>query len=223
MDTINQAINDRYSVRKFLKTSISNEDKMKIQTQIEKINQISNLNIQVRYDEPKAFDTFKSYGSFENANNYILMVGTDDNNLNEKAGYYGEMLVLYLTSIGIGTCFVVASYSKRKVSVDLAKNEKLAIVIAIGYAGDGNRRHIHKKTTTDVSNLNNESPLWFKAGVEAALKAPTAINQQRFRLTLLSDGKVEAKALFGFYSDIDLGIVKCNFEFGAGKENFVWA
>lgn len=57
--------------------------------------------------------------------------------------------------------------------------------------------------------------------MEAALLAPTAMNQQKFML-VYEDGKVTATAGKGFYSKIDLGIVKYHFEVGAGKENFIW-
>ena len=61
----------------------------------------------------------------------------------------------------------------------------------------------------------------YRASVDAALLAPTAMNQQKFTLTL-ENGKVRAKAGTGFYTRIDLGIVKYHFEAGAGKENFQW-
>ena len=64
-------------------------------------------------------------------------------------------------------------------------------------------------------------PEWFENGMKAAMLAPTALNRQGFFITL-SDNTVHAKALFGFYSKIDLGIVKCHFEIGAGKDNFIW-
>ena len=65
-------------------------------------------------------------------------------------------------------------------------------------------------------------PVWFKKGVEAALLAPTAVNQQKFFFSI-DNGRVSARAGKGFYSKIDLGIAKCHFELGAGKENFNWA
>ena len=65
-------------------------------------------------------------------------------------------------------------------------------------------------------------PEWFKKCVEAALLAPTAVNQQKFFFSL-DNGRVSARAGMGFYSKIDLGIAKCHFELGAGKENFNWA
>ena len=64
---------------------------------------------------------------------------------------------------------------------------------------------------------------WKKgAVVEAALLAPTAMNQQKFTFAL-SGNRVSVKAGIGFYTKIDLGIVKYHFEAGAGTEHFVWA
>ena len=65
------------------------------------------------------------------------------------------------------------------------------------------------------------TPDWFKKGIDAALLAPTAMNQQKFQFTL-KENRVLAKAGIGFYSKIDLGIVKYHFEIGAGKKNFDW-
>jgi hypothetical protein len=67
-------------------------------------------------------------------------------------------------------------------------------------------------------------PEWFRAGMEAALLAPTAVNQQKFKFVLHEGNKVEAKTSFSMvgYTHIDLGIVKYHFEEGAGKDNFEW-
>lgn len=59
-------------------------------------------------------------------------------------------------------------------------------------------------------------------GERAALLAPTAMNQQKFRLTW-SGTQVKAVSTGGFYSNVDLGIVKCHFELGAGTDSFTWA
>ena len=65
-------------------------------------------------------------------------------------------------------------------------------------------------------------PDWFQAGVESALLAPTAMNQQEFMFSL-EGTRVSEKAGTGFYSKIDLGIVKYHFELGANKGKEVWA
>lgn len=94
------------------------------------------------------------------------------------------------------------------------------IVIALGYGTTQGVAH-KVKAATEVSNVNASSPEWFKKGVEAALLAPTAMNQQKFFLEC--EGKtVKAKAAAAFFSKVDLGIVKYHFEIAVGKENFVW-
>ena len=58
---------------------------------------------------------------------------------------------------------------------------------------------------------------WFEKGMEAVSLAPTAVNQQKFYFEL-KNGIVTAKNLGGFYSRIDLGIVKYHFEVVTGHE-----
>ena len=53
--------------------------------------------------------------------------------------------------------------------------------------------------------------------MEAALLAPTAMNQQKFFITL-ENGKVSARAGKGFYTRMDLGIVKYHFEAATGRK-----
>ncbi len=63
-----------------------------------------------------------------------------------------------------------------------------------------------------------ERPDWFNQGVEMALLAPTAINQQKFVIKLADGEKVEFIDKGGPYSKIDIGIVKCHFEIGSGRK-----
>ena len=72
-----------------------------------------------------------------------------------------------------------------------------------------------------LCKVDGQMPEWFRKGMEAAMLAPTSINQQKFHLTL--DGnKVIAKAGLGFYTKLDLGIVKCHFEIGAADADWEW-
>ena len=70
--------------------------------------------------------------------------------------------------------------------------------------------------------VSGEAPDWFLRGVDAALLAPTALNQQRFTLSLKKGNRVKAKAGIGPWTKIDLGIVRYHFEIGAGIDNFKW-
>ena len=57
----------------------------------------------------------------------------------------------------------------------------------------------------------------FQQGVDAALKAPTAMNQQKFFITLEGEN-VSITASKKPMAFIDLGIVEYNFEVGSGKK-----
>ena len=140
--------------------------------------------------------------------------------LDEKCGYYGEKIVLEAQRMGLRTCWVGATYKKIPEAFEILDDEKLVIVISIGYGLDDGTEHKSRKAGL-VSNVNADSPAWFKNGVKAALLAPTAMNQQKFYLALEWD-RVSARAGFGPYAKVDLGIVKYHFEIGSGKGQEIW-
>lgn len=67
-------------------------------------------------------------------------------------------------------------------------------------------------------NHTASMPEWFLNGMEAVLLAPTAMNQQKFFITYVSDSKINASCGKGFYTKLDLGIVTYHFEMGSGKK-----
>jgi len=107
------------------------------------------------------------------------MAGKKSDDLDERVGYYGEHLVLLAQMLGLNTCWVGLSYSKVPGTFVLANDEKIACYIALGYGETQGASH-KVKTIEQVSNVSDITPSWFKRGVQAALYAPTAINQQNF-------------------------------------------
>ena len=218
---ITEAITARHSVRSYKQDQIKEDALSALNEEIKACNAEGSLHIQLIKDEPKAFDCFAAhYGKFSGVKNYIALIGKKSADLDEKCGYYGERLVLKAQTLGLNTCWVAMSYKKIPGTFVLDNGEKLTVVIALGYGKTKGVPHKSKEITA-VSNVTDSSPEWFKKGVEFALLAPTAMNQQNFKLELNGD-KVTAKSGTGFYTKLDLGIVKYNFEIGAGKENFKW-
>ena len=226
--TIQEAIQARHSVRAYKDQPLSEEIVKVLEDEIVKLNHEGQLHIQLICNEPKAFQgTMAKYGKFRNANNYLVMVGKKADDLDERVGYFGEHLVLLAQTLGLNTCWVGLSYSKVPGTYVLEEGEKLACYIAIGYGetqGSG-----HKiKTVEQVSNASDITPSWFKKGVEAALLAPTAVNQQKFSFEYvgISNNRHQIRAKKGFsmigYTKMDLGIAKYHFEIGAGEVNFDW-
>ena len=71
--------------------------------------------------------------------------------------------------------------------------------------------------------MGRRCPAWFRCRhAEAALLAPTAMNQQKFMITLHGGNAVSAEATGGSYSGIDLGIVRCHFELAAQAVSRDW-
>lgn len=215
------AIQTRHSVRHYTEQSVDKEVIRQLNTLIDQCNHESGLHIQLITDEPNAFDfILAKYGKFSGVRNYIAFVGKESEQFDELCGYYGEQIILEAQHLGLNTCWVGLSYSKKKTKAVVNKDESLRLIAAIGY---GKTQGVTRKSKRfeEVAKCQGEVPAWFREGIEAALLAPTAINQQKFKFSL-SGNTVTAKNGWGFYAKVDLGIAKYHFEAIAGKENFVW-
>ena len=220
MNEILKLMETRHSVRQYLDKTIPADIRKELDTYASKLNAESGLHIQIIYDEEKCFSsTLAHYGRFENCRNYIVMAGKKAADLDERCGYYGELLVLKAQDLGLNTCWAALTHGKSKAILE--EDEKEVIIIALGYGKtQGNARR--SKSPSEVSDITEDSPEWYKEGIRAALLAPTAVNQQKFRFTRDGSKVSVIPGKIGSCLKIDLGIVKCHFELGAGKDNFEW-
>lgn len=219
-----EAIQARHSVRSYRADPIPEDVKGRLNVEITACNREGGLHIQLVTEEPRAFDSgMARYGKFSGVRNYIALIGPKGDGLDEKLGWYGERLALLAQTLGLNTCWVALTFSKgaAKANSAVAAGEKLVCVLALGYGATQGVPH-KSRPVDEVCRVTGTAPAWFAAGMEAALLAPTAVNQQKFLFTL-DNGRVSAKSTGGFYSKVDLGIVKYHFQVGAGKENFTWA
>ena len=225
--TIQEAISARHSVRKYLDKVIPADIIAALQDKIAECNTVGNLSIQLVQNETKAFTGMLSYGSFSGVKNYLVMVGKKAKDLDERVGYYGEQLVLLAQTLGLNTCWVGLSYRKVPEAYNVGKDERLVCMIALGYGETQGVSH-KVKSIEEVSNASDITPSWFKKGVEAALLAPTAVNQQKFSFEYvgMNNNRHQVQAKKGIsmigYTQMDLGIAKYHFELGAGTDNFDW-
>ena len=226
--TLQEAIKARHSVRAYKNEPLAADVSRRLEEDIIEVNQIGRLHIQLIQNEPKAFlGTLAKYGKFRNVTSYLVMAGKKADDLDERIGYYGEHLVLLAQTLGLNTCWVGLSYKKIPNTYVLDEGEVIKAYIAIGYGETQGSPH-KIKTVEQVSNVSEITPLWFKRGVEAALLAPTAVNQQKFSFEYvgMNDNRHQVRAKKGFsmigYTQMDLGIAKYHFEVGAGKEHFDW-
>ena len=228
--TIQAAIEARHSVRAYTGQPLAADVVKVLEEKIRDLNEKGHLHMQLIRNETKAFQgKLAKYGKFRGVNDYIVMAGQKADDLDERIGYYGEQLVLLAQTLGLNTCWVGLSYSKVPRTYVLEAGEVIKAYISIGYGETQGVSH-KIKSVEQVSNANDLTPSWFRQGVEAALLAPTAVNQQKFFFEYIParDGKpvrVLAKRNFSLigFTQMDLGIAKCHFEIGAGKDTFEWA
>ena len=218
-----EAMERRHSVRQYRDKPLSTDIKTRLQQEIDACNREGDLHLQLVTDEPGAFSgAMARYGRFSGVQNYIAVAGKKAPDLDERAGYYGQRIVLLAQQLGLNTCWVALTFSKRRARFTLADGEKLVLVIALGYGVSPGAPH-RSKPMSQLVRCPSPMPDWFRRGAEYAMLAPTAVNQQKFLLELMGERTVRATALRGGYARLDLGIVKYQFEQAAGPENFTWA
>lgn len=218
-----EAIQNRHSVRKYLDKKIDETTRKELTSFMEECNRESGMNIQINYDEPTAFQSMLAkYGKFENVNNYIALVGKDNDELEQLAGYYGEKIVIKAQQLGLNTCWVAISFNKRKTKkvININSGEKLLMIISLGYGENQGFSH-KEKEIKDFYTASSDVPQWFLDGIKAASLAPTARNQQKFKFHY-DNGIVELTSGSGIYSKTDMGIVKYHFEVGAKDAQYTW-
>lgn len=209
-----EAIRQRHSVRTYSSARIAPETKEKLCSFIDEVNSAANLQFQFLEDAGKTFAKLLSRAmGLGSAPSVIACIGPDTEDLDEKIGYYGEKIVLYAQQLGLNTCWA-GTFSREKIPVIVQEGQRLTIVIAVGYGVNPGRVR-KSKTAEQVSNISSDSPEWFRFAVEMALLAPTAINQQKFDISLQPDGTVSIQDKGGVLSRIDLGIVKYHFDVAA--------
>lgn len=226
--TLLEAIQARHSVRRYREEPVPEEILAQLRQAVDKANIDGRLHIQLVTGEPKAFSGPMSYGKFSGVSTYLVMAGRKADDLDERVGYYGEKLVLLAQQLGLNSCWAGVSYRRIAGTYSLEEDEKIACYIALGYGETQGIQH-KNKSITELSNVSDSTPGWFRDGVEAAMLAPTAVNQQKFFIEYLgsSDGSLplvsirKGKSLVG-YTQMDMGIAKLHFEIGAGTGNFRW-
>ena len=211
-----EIMQQRHSVRQYTDRAIEPEKRAVLDALTKEINRKAGLSVQIIYDDPKCFDSFMAhYGKFAGVRNYIALVGKKAPGLDETLGYYGEELVLKAQELGLNTCWVALTHGKSKAAV--GRGEKEVCLIALGYGVTQGVEH-KSRPMQELCTCGEPMPEWFRCGMNAAMLAPTAMNQQKFRFELLPDGTVKAACGSGFYTKLDLGIVKYHFEAVTGKK-----
>lgn len=221
-----ETIRGRHSVREYDGKPLSQAELDALGAVVGECARESGLDIQLVGDNPEVFNVIARFGLIRGCRTHVAFV-VDDAKVrcvaaDEAVGYWGQKIVLAAQDMGFNTCWC-ALCSRKKSRAVVAPGKKIRLIIAVGH---GKTQGFTRKTK-GVEALSSvecaKAPAWFAAAMEAAQLAPTAMNNQNFKITLLSDGKtVRIDAPQSGLNVIDEGIVRCNFEIAANEAGADW-
>ncbi len=226
------ALNKRISRRHFTKDPLLPIQISSLQKVIDDCNEKGGLHIQMIIGRGEPFSVSKSHGMFSGVNNYIALVGPDDDPFcAEKLGYYGELIILHAVSLGLGTCWVAGTYDPELVTADIADGEIMKCCIVLGNV----RQNLSARESLIIKAVKRESkevkdmlyaekqpPNWVVAGMRAVVKAPSSRNRQSTKFMYASDAVTARIEMKNDSDPYDLGIAKLHFEVGAGLGKGTW-
>ncbi|MCL2149139.1 MAG: nitroreductase family protein [Methanomassiliicoccaceae archaeon] len=219
---IYDAVWKRRSVRKYLDRRIEGDKIEALTEAVRSLNGASGLTMEF-VEDSDSFHSIKTF-RFKNVRSVIVLKGkTDDPDLYEKCGYYGEQIVLEATSLGLGTCWVALTFNKKSKSLNIGADEEMVCVVSVGYGAEAmaeptsvpDAPHRRTKSVSDFLGGGTDAPDWVKAAVKSVQFAPTAMNSQKARFRY-AGGALTVEIPPGRLNMVDLGISKLHFELAAG-------
>lgn len=241
--TISEIIKERTSIRTYNKNDIDEEKIVKIKDFIKNLKGPFYEKVRFRIinsQEPSKGEKIGTYGIIKGANIFIAVAYENGEMALEEVGYEMEKLILYITSLGLGTCWIGGTFNKSEFSkaMDLKSNEILPIVTPIGKSEEKKRfieramklfaKSKKRKEWCELFFLRDFSvPLtpvinlgYFKEVLENVRLAPSALNKQPWRIVkdsnkfhfYINSSKIKSDELTFDIHRIDMGIAMCHFD-----------
>jgi nitroreductase len=246
--SVEEIVKARCSVRSYTNEVITEDKIEQIKNYISTLSNPFGVKVNFHLLETKDVDSNQklgTYGVIKGAKAFIGATVADTEFALEALGYEFEKLVLYITSIGLGTCWLGGTFNKNSFANALEVNEKelFPIISPVGYTaekrrfGDTLARKIAKS-----DQRKNWGELFFEKNTNTALTktsagayesvlellrlAPSAANKQPWRVVLEGNTyhfyEDQAKAYSNGAYDIqavDMGIGACHFHLAAMEKD----
>jgi len=208
---IYRAIQLRVSVRRFLNKPLSRE----ILDQISKIiASVQTLSADNLFQAPlyhvlpgdNLTRTLGAYSNIVNPPHYLAPYIIGDDHPLVDLGYRIEQIVLHLTSIGLGTCFLgtISRQERVRQIINIPENSVIGAFLCIGWPASSGVGHFLNRMLHRSTGAQNKHPLekiffwedfshpsippdWLEKYIEAARLAPSAVNTQPWRLLWRDD------------------------------------
>ena len=244
---IEQIIRKRYSVRTYEKKPVEADVRQQVMEYAETVSNPFGPKLRFKWLDKGEPENGKlgTYGIIKGADLYIGTAVPKDPHAMEALGYEMEKLVLYMTGLGLGTCWLGGTFNRSAFAeaMELAENELFTIVSPVGYPAE--KKSLMEKImrmgskgdhrvgweelffSNDFSTpLTKEEAGEYKLPLEMVRLAPSAVNRQPWRI-VMKDGA------FHFFEKhtredevpgeidmhrIDVGIALCHFHMTAEEK-----
>ena len=246
---IEETIKKRKSVRNYEKRGLSEQQRSEIVTYMNQIENPFQVKVKFHFLETELLDKGQklgTYGVIQGAKDYLGVTVKNTDFAMEAVGYAFEMLVLYATSLGLGTCWMGGTFNRNqfKTAMEISENDVFPIISPIGIPlekrsiTDTLVRKIAKSdqrkewqelffSTSFENILSKEDASDYVTALELVRIAPSASNKQPWRI--VKDGelfhffKVQGYGdVFGYdIQSVDMGIAACHFELALKEKQIV--
>lgn len=199
-----ETIKQRHSIRTFQEKRLSDEDYSKITSYIQTLNNPFGVKVNI-YMINKSLDKkgekLGTYGVIKGADTFVGVTVPNVKNNYIAAGYEFENLILYASSIGLGTVWLAATFSRKNfaAAMGIKDNELFPAISPIGYPAE--KRSIKESLMRVAMKSDNRKPwaeLFYNNNFETPLNknesgdyqlclemlrlAPSSKNQQPWRV-----------------------------------------
>ena len=227
------AIFIRRSVRKYLFEKLSDKKLKEIKNVISSAESLYNdIDLKINIIDGEKMDpilkgVIGNYGKIK-APYYLSAASEVKDGYLENAGFVLEKIVLSLTGMGIGTCWIGSKVEEEQLRAitGINKNLKPVILIAFGYAAAHNdlyRKHPSEAKRKDLHKIvtGNPGQDWEKI-LSAVKLAPSSVNSQPWRF-FIEDNEIHVyigsnlitKHFIGELNYLDAGIALRHAEIAA--------
>lgn len=240
-----ELIEKRSSIRTYKDVDLSDDIKEKLNEYFRSVKGPFDAKVRFMLIEKQLKDSslkLGTYGVIKNAPAFIMAAVEKSSMYMEQLGYELEKVILYATSLNLGTCWLGGTFKKSEFAkaMNLKDNEALPIITPVGFPVDNGRmldrimRFVagskHRKDWNELfydgnfaKGLSQSEALEYSIPLETLRLAPSASNKQPWRI-------VRGNGCFHFYlqhtkgytnslgfdiQKIDIGIAMCHFELSA--------
>ncbi|WP_195265057.1 nitroreductase family protein [Clostridium sp. 1001275B_160808_H3] len=229
---LEEVIRARYSVRNYEDKHLSQELIEKIENYISELDNPFNIKVRIHLIKKETYkDVIRlgTYGVIKGANYYLVAACENKDFALEALGYTFEKLILYCTSLGLGTVWLGGTFSKGDFgkTINLKSNEILPAVSPVGYEG-GKKSFLasfmkdHKNKRKDYSevffNVSFDTPLSkeeakeYGEAFEMVRLAPSSMNKQPWRIVKVQNDIHIYNSGNNDMNKIDMGIALCHLD-----------